>query len=315
MILVVSFPDNPHASAVLRHLTRPFTVFDIAEFPSRAQLSARFGADRDELALTTEDGRRIDAADIGAVWFRRIRPLTLDPELTDPTARLFAWSESTEALTGFWHSTDCFWMNPPSADEVGQRKIRQLQVAGQVGLTVPDTLITNDPERAREFVSGRLERGVIRKAFRNIAEAPRTTAMLEPADLDRMPQVRFAPVTFQEFVPAEVDLRVIVVENEIFAAAIRSQPEYRTDYRPGIGSAEFSAHRLPDDVADKLLALHKQLGLMYGASDLRLTPDGRYVFLEVNPAGEFLFACERTGQPVPQAIAATLDRHDRAAGT
>jgi len=158
----------------------------------------------------------------------------------------------------------------------------------------------------------RLGRGVVRKAFRNIVEAPRTTALLGPADLDRMPQVRFAPVTFQEFVPAELDLRVIVVEDEIFAAAIRSQPEYSADYRPGIGTAEFRAHRLSDDVADRLLALHKRLGLVYGASDLRLTPDGDYVFLEVNPAGEFLFACERTGQPVPQAIAAALARHDRA---
>ena len=54
-----------------------------------------------------------------------------------------------------------------------------------------------------------------------------------------MDEVRFAPVTFQEFVPADLDLRVIVVEDEVFAAAIRSQPEYRTDYRAGIGSAEF----------------------------------------------------------------------------
>jgi len=312
VILVVSFPDNPHVSAVLRHLTRPFTVFDVAEFPDRARLSARFGPGEDGLTLTAEDGRLVDAADLGAVWFRRIRPMTLDAELTDPVGRLFAWSESTEALTGFWHSTECFWMNPPAADEVGQRKIRQLQVARQVGLTVPDTLITNDPAQAREFVAARLDRGVVRKAFRNIAEAPRTTALLGPADLDRMPQVRFAPVTFQEFVPAELDLRVIVVEDEIFAAAIRSQPEYRADYRPGSGTAEVRAHRLSDDVADRLLALHKRLGLVYGASDLRLTPDGDYVFLEVNPAGEFLFACERTGQPVPQAIAAALARHDRA---
>ena len=51
---------------------------------------------------------------------------------------------------------------------------------------------------------------------------------------------------------------------------------------------------------------------MYGASDFRVTPDGDHVFLEVNPAGEYLFASDRTGQPVPQAIAAALARHDRA---
>ena len=39
-----------------------------------------------------------------------------------------------------------------------------------------------------------------------------------------------------------------------------------------------------------------------------------YRFLEVNPAGEYLFASQRTGQPIPQAIAAALERHDRAFG-
>src|SRR5262249_48146389 len=121
----------------------------------------------------------------------------------------------------------------------------------------------------------------------------------------------FAPVTFQEYVPADLDLRVIVIEDEIFAAAIRSEPEYRTDYRMGIGSAEFFPYELPDAVAKSLLELHRDLGLVYGASDFRVTPEGEHVFLEVNPAGEYLFASERTGQPVPQAIAACLERHDR----
>ncbi len=47
------------------------------------------------------------------------------------------------------------------------------------------------------------------------------------------------------------------------------------------------------------------LNLVYGAIDMRLTPDGEYVFLEVNPAGQWLFIEERTGQP----ITATLANH------
>ena len=52
---------------------------------------------------------------------------------------------------------------------------------------------------------------MIRKAFRNIQEAPRSTELVTVADLARIDDVRFAPVTFQSFVPAELDLRVIVV--------------------------------------------------------------------------------------------------------
>jgi glutathione synthase/RimK-type ligase-like ATP-grasp enzyme len=311
MILIVSFHDNPHVQAVLQHVSRAVTVFDVAEFPSRASIEVSFGDGIDRLRLMAEGRREIPIEDIGAVWYRRERPLELDPALTDPTSRLFAWSESTEALTGLWRALDCFWMNPPAADEAGHRKVRQLQLARRVGLSVPDTLITNDPSSARAFAVQHLERGVIRKALRNIAQAPRSTALVTVEDLARIGDVRYAPVTFQEFVPADLDLRVIVVEDAIFAAAIRSEPEYQTDYRMGIGSAEFSPYTLPDDVASALLELHHRLGLVYGASDFRVTPEGEHVFLEVNPAGEYLFASERTGQPVPQAIAACLERHDR----
>jgi glutathione synthase/RimK-type ligase-like ATP-grasp enzyme len=315
MILIVSFHDNPHVEAVLQHVRRPVTVFDVADFPSRASLEINFGNGADRLRLVADERSEIAIEDVGAVWYRRERPLELDPALTDPTSRLFAWSESTEALTGVWRALDCFWMNPPAADEAGQRKVRQLQLARRAGLSVPETLITNDPSAALAFAAERLERGVIRKAFRNISEAPRSTALVTGDDLARIGDVRYAPVTFQQFVPAALDLRVIVVEDEIFAAAIRSEPEYRTDYRPGIGSAEFFPYTMPDDVASALLALHRRLGLVYGASDFRVTPDGQHVFLEVNPAGEYLFASERTGQPVPQAIAACLERHDRGHGS
>lgn len=311
MILIVSFHDNPHVQAVRQHVSRPTAVFDVADFPSGASLEVSFSDRCDRLRLAAEGRHEIRIEDVGAVWYRRERPLELDPALTDPTSRLFAWSESNEALTGVWRALDCFWMNPPAADEAGQRKVRQLQLARRVGLRVPDTLITNNPSSARAFVVEHLERGVIRKALRNIAEAPRPTALVTAEDLTRIGDVRYAPVTFQQFVPANLDLRVIVVEDEIFAAAIRSDPEYRTDYRMGIGSARFFPYTLPDDVASALIALHHRLGLVYGASDFRVTPDGEHVFLEVNPAGEYLFASERTGQPVPQAIAACLERHDR----
>lgn len=311
MILVVSFRSNPHVEAVLEHLSRPVVVLDVADYPHRSRLEVGFGAAGGDRRLLRVGPDEIDAEQVGAVWYRRERSMELDPALTDPTARLFAWSESREALVGLWQSLDCFWMNPIAADEAAQRKVRQLQVARQVGLAVPETLITNDPAAARAFVEPRLDQGVIRKAFRNIPEAPRSTAMVGRADLARIGDVRLAPVTFQEFVPADLDLRVIVVGEEVFAASIKSEPEFQTDYRGGIGSAVFASYSLPEEVAGPLLELHRRLGLVYGASDFRVTPEGEHVFLEVNPAGEYLFASERTGQPVPQAIAALLDRHDR----
>lgn len=310
MILIISFPQNEHVEEVRRHLTAPHTVIDLAWFPTQLRLSARSGNGDGGIQFEHVSGERIDLADVGAVWCRRIRPFELDEQLTHPTSQMFAWSESNEALLGVWYSMPCFWMNPPLGDEVAQRKVHQLRIAEEVGLVVPETLVTNDPAQAREFVEGHGPSRVIRKAFRNIEEAPRETALVEREDLERIDGVRYAPVIFQRYIQGVEDLRITVVDGDVFAARIRSQADHQVDYRAGLGTASVEACSLPDDVSEKLLALMARLGVSFGAIDMRLTPEGEYVFFEINPAGEYLFVSRRTGQPIPEAIAASLQRHD-----
>jgi glutathione synthase/RimK-type ligase-like ATP-grasp enzyme len=312
MILIVSHPGNEHVEQVRSHLRADSLVVDTGSFPVALGLSAALARERECLRLALPEGGDLCLCQVGAVWYRRISPYGFHQDLSDSTARLFAWSEANEALLGVWYSMDCYWMNPPMADEVSQRKIRQLQVARRVGLSIPDTLVTNQPDAARDFIGRHGLGHVVRKAFRNIAQAPRETHLVREEDLALIDTVRYTPVIFQEFVPVDVDLRVTVVEDEIIAAAISSDERHAADYRPGLASATVEPYTLPETVANKVLELMRLFGLQYGAVDLRVTPDGDHVFLEVNPAGEFLFISQRTGQPIPQAIAAALERHDAA---
>jgi hypothetical protein len=50
----------------------------------------------------------------------------------------------------------------------------------------------------------------------------------------------------------------------------------------------------------------QHLGLVYGAIDLRLTPENEYVFLEVNPSGQYLFVELLTGVPLSDRMAHCL---------
>ncbi len=309
MILIISFPDNDHVSRVTQHLKSSYEVLDLATIPSQTRISAYAGASADTLYFDLADGRRIDLDTVGAVWNRRIRPFTLDPVMTDTTAQIFASSETSEAIQGVWYAMPCYWMNHPTADEMALRKVTQHRVAHQLGMAIPDTLVTNSPDEARAFVERHTATGVIRKAFRNIQQAPRETLKIGPQEYALLDTVRFAPVILQEYIPLALDLRVTVVDDQIFATSFRSDPEYEVDYRPGVGSADVQPYTLPDDEAAKLMQLMQHFGLKYGAVDYRLTPEGQHVFFEVNPAGEYLFASERTGQPIPQAIAAALDRN------
>ena len=103
---------------------------------------------------------------------------------------------------------------------------------------------------------------------------------------------------------AGVDLRVTVVGSSLFAAAIHSQETwYAFDFRIDMKAARVEPFDLPDGVRHGLTRLMQSLGLHYGAIDMRQTPEGDVVFLEINPAGQWLFVEDRTGQPITRSMA------------
>ena len=114
--------------------------------------------------------------------------------------------------------------------------------------------------------------------------------MLREDEVALLDDVRFAPVIFQEYIPAQLDLRVTVIGNEIHTSAIHSaDTAYQADYRMELNDARVEAFTLPGGMQRLVRAYMGRLGLLYGAIDIRVTPEGRYVFLEINPSGQWLF--------------------------
>ena len=61
-------------------------------------------------------------------------------------------------------------------------------------------------------------------------------------------------------------------------------------------------HALPPEVQERCVRLVERLELCYGAIDMILTPDGRYVFIETNPSGQYIWIENETGLPISAAI-------------
>ena len=156
-------------------------------------------------------------------------------------------------------------------------------------------------------------RGVVYKAFSAMETEWRETRILRQEELALLDHARDAPVIFQEYIEALYDLRVTIVGEEVFSAAIHSQQTaYAVDFRMDMENAAIEAMLLPAEVEDAIRSLVDRLGLVYGAIDMRRTPDDQYVFLEINPAGQWLFVEQKTGQPIAAALAELLVANDRA---
>jgi len=311
LILIISSERDEHAGAVANELTRLGVeqhLLDLSQFPENIGLILRYDGEAAPAALLRGvNGADIDLAKVRAVWYRRPQPFVLSPGLSRPSHRTFAYNESHEAIAGLWQMLDVFWMNHPTRDEVAARKAYQLGVARSSGLEIPPTLISNDPTEVRRFLAERGSNDTIYKSFSATQQEWRETRLMRDEELAVLDQVRHAPVIFQEYVPARFDVRVTVVGDQIFAAAIHSQDtQYLVDFRIDMNRAKVEPHDLPAETATSLLGFMQRLDLVYGAIDMRLTPDGRYVFLEVNPAGQWLFIEGRTGQRISAAVAETL---------
>lgn len=308
MILIISAPEDVHAQAVqaeLDRMGRPHRLLNLADFPGKLSLTAHLDGRRSDFALTFGDGVRVAMDEVTAVWWRRPQAFGFPTEIKDPAHRHFAQSEASTAFQGMYQSSAALWINDVVRDAAAAHKPWQLKLAREAGLTIPETLVTNDPEEARAFWR-RHPGEVIYKPFLQTYHAWRETRRVKPEEEALAEAVRLTPVLFQRYVPAVCDLRVTVIGERLFAAAARGE-EYDLDIRFNV-EAKYRPHELPAEIEDRLLSLMRRLGLEYGAVDFRLTPDGEYVFLEVNPAGQFLYVERATEQPIARALAEHLAR-------
>lgn len=318
VLIITKSDDNESVSFVLdaiRERGGQAFRFDTDRFPTEVKLVVQYNLGLEQLTLTTEHGE-LDLREVSAVWYRRINiggriPQTLDKQIWQASVL-----ESRATIQGLIASLKAFHLDPVPVIRRAENKQLQLQVAREVGLDTPRTLITNNPEAVQMFAET-CAGGIITKMMSSFAiyddhgqEKVVFTNPVSPEDLKNLDGLRLCPMTFQEQLLKVLELRVTVVGNRVFTAAIDSQSSERARYdwrRNGLGLIDaWKPYELPQEVEEQLIRFMDWFGLNYGAIDMILTPDGRHVFLEVNPVGEFFWLERCPGLPISQAIADML---------
>ena len=241
-------------------------------------------------------GVEVSLADIDTVWYRKPQPPLVDSTVAHPQARQFAEEESKAALSGVYSALDsAFWVSPPGRIRAANDKIRQLITARQLGFEIPNTLVTTCPDAAREFIQKCGTGAVVKPLRSGCIEYPDGNVELiytNPVcvDDDHIGNAIYAPCLFQEYVPKRIELRVTIIGTQLFSVALDSQSSdiARHDWRRQNGAGvKYSLFSLPDDVAERCFRFMEHFALRFSAFDFVLTPDGRYVFLEINPNGQW----------------------------
>lgn len=300
------------SQALSRRGVRPIR-FNTDLFPSFVKLSARAGDER-AAQLAMETVEQISAAEVRAVWARKLWSPRMDDDL-DERYRSMCVEESVAALEGFLDALhDARWVNDLQRQRDAENKQRQLRLAASSGLRVPRTLVTNDAAAARQFFA-ETEGQTVAKLLRPLAVSMGTdtpfvyTNRVREEDLAGAEALRHSPMVFQELIPKACELRIAYVAGAVFAGALDASGTSRghTDWRRAAPEdCRWQKAQLPAEVVSGLQALMSELGLVFGAVDLICTPSGEHVFLEVNPGGEWGMLERDLDLPISLAIAAAL---------
>ena len=253
----------------------------------------------------------VNLGEVTSVYFRRplLNKLEYIEELNSQE-KIYLTSELAFIHEGIYKILENkYWLNNVYDIREAENKIYQLQLAKEVGFKIPMAFIGNEYDDIKKF-SEKLDCNCIIKPIKSgnmkdlISPKVIYTTKLEEKQILKKESIEAFPVFIEENVKKKIDLRCIVVGNEVFTAEIYSQEyqESKIDWRKSKQILEHRIHDLPENIKAMCVKLTHKLNLNYSAIDLILDSNDNYVFLEINPNGQWAWLEKRLKFPISKTI-------------
>jgi RimK-like ATP-grasp domain len=309
MILAITNKKDLHYQKVKNHIVEDMVIFDVGKLLEDNTLHY---STKDGFVLNIE-GKDINVANIKSIWYRRLFWCNFE---NLGTSSRYIRNEFVSVINSFWQSNqNIFYLPNPIFENLADNKLYQLSVATKIGLNVPDTIISNTPQKTLNFLKNK-DKLIIKSVHRSgVIESDSQIFALKPTLvkskilMETIDKIQNCPMIIQDFVQKKLDLRITIVKKEIFACEIHSQDsseeKYKIDYRGNV-EVDHKIHDLPNDIKDKLLKMCQILNLNFGCVDMVIDGFGNYVFLEINPNGQWLWIEKLTNMPISKSIAKAL---------
>lgn len=306
--------EDPTADLVIAELHDrdvPVVRFDAGEFPATLSCTARIGGSASRWEGSVRTPTRL--AELGAVrslYYRRPSAFAF-PHL-DPQDARFAAAQARYGLGGVLVSLPgCLYVNHPNRIGDAEYKPAGLAAAAACGFHVPPTVITNDPDDARQFIEAhdRVIHKPITVPHYVIDGIAQTVPVTEVTAEEIDDTVAGTMHLFQQRIDKTADVRVTVIGRHVFAVRIDCDLlDWRTDY----SRLKYTPIHAPAPVERAIFAYLETFGLIFGAFDFALTgPEHRpdsWHFIECNPSGQWAWMEPPTGLPMTSALADLLRR-------
>ncbi|MFH1209833.1 MAG: hypothetical protein V1663_03520 [archaeon] len=252
------------------------------------------------------------------IWNRRV----MDPEIPKDTPKELEeiiFTETKRTWEGLLFTHKGKVVNRPQANFAANNKIDQLCFAKNYGgIDIPETILTNNSEIFIKFYNVHRERN--HKICHKLQKAALVKKdngeylttynnIVNEENMQYSHLIKNNPSLFQTYIKKEYELRITALENKVIGIAIHSQDSElsKIDFRRyDFKNVRYELVDLPINVSSFCSDMIKHYNLFFGEFDFIFTKDGKYVFLELNPNGQWLWLELKSGYNLTKDVAENL---------
>ena len=260
---------------------------------NRLEIWREGGVDRVTLAAPTRG------------WIRRLAPPHWRrgaAQGSEEAAVRGAWTSLLTAIAG---ASDVAWLTPLERLVLRENKLLQQMIAKRLGIEVPATVLASDPARIPTEWGQRIVVKPLGAA--NYTDETGAERIVWTQELDRdsplLDRLAGAPFILQRRLDAERHLRVVTVREQSWSCELTG--DHPLDWRRDDAAHHSFTAAAEPTVQAKAVELASELGIGYSSQDW-IVADATPYFVDLNPAGQWLFLPDDVGAAVTGAIAAWL---------
>lgn len=286
-IAIVTTHGDIHASIIATKLKKRgylCHIFETDNISQSAPLSFSIKNKYQNFFATDIFGEKIKIADLNVCWWRRISNVQ-NIELNKNQEDIYTAPSSTSRcafIGGFITNFNGTFLSSPEATAIAENKLVQLKAAKEIGLPIPETLISNTIEDIIEF--GNKHENIVVKSLISLngKMIPARKIHFQQIDKD---EASLAPTIFQRCINGKKHVRAIIFGDDAILVYFES---LNLDWR-GHAIQNMQIINGEQETKKKLVRLCKKMRLMMGIADLKYDKDGDLIFLEMNPQGQFIY--------------------------
>lgn len=311
-VLVVGQTNDPHISTVINHLKKHHVVVHFFNAHKLDSNLIQFFLNNSQSHIKIND-MSVDLTEIDSVWWRFKPSFFTKKQNSQGILRTEfvkrEWAGIMDSLTVFTNNAK--WINPRQADLLSRNKPAQLFIAKKIGFDIPNTLISNYSKHIKKFVKQNHD-DCIYKVLSWYIELPDKAVFTSRVNSSHLKNnsdsIKIAPGIFQNRLDKNFELRITTVGEDIFPVKIDSQElaDTKLDWRHNQLELKYSLFKLPNRIEQMIKKMNKKFGLVFAAYDFVVTPSGEYFFLEVNPAGQWLWIEKKLNIPISKTLSSLL---------